>query len=98
MPQIRVPNRLLKPLIEDYLKKQEDGGIDTHWGTQKVKRSTPLQNLSFLLGISDRRLWEIRHRTDANTSFEIADKVLVGLDKQDLWYSDPHFSEIYEKV
>lgn len=98
MAHIRVPNKLLIPLIEDFLKKQEDGGVETYWGSQRIKRSTPLQNLAFQLGISDRRLWQIRNRSEENCDFSTADKVLVGLGKQDLWYSDPNFAEIYETV
>jgi hypothetical protein len=57
------------------------------------------QELGFMSGLGEKRIYEIEHCVTVNTRFDTADRIIsLGLGAPELWWDVPELREIYEAV
>lgn len=80
---ISIPTARVAPLLEEWIEKHgeftEDGDIVDGY----------LTALGGVVGLSPRVLYRIRELIDANVTFTMVDRILLGLEKEHLWKEPP---------
>lgn len=92
----KVPNRLVRPYIKEYLEKQLLLIDISKWNFGGMANRTTAGNyrLAEESGVSTRRIYEILH-LDSNCMLTTADKLFVAMGIPHVWFTDPELTEYY---